>query len=493
MRKIQRWFPLGLPFLALLLAVVLLPGGPVASAEDAPTPAPGPAGAGGEPAMGEEELPSDDEELDIPTSLDLKIKTSIERGVKWLKQAQKPDGSWGLIKGNAVYGGGKSDPNDGQMPAGSTALALFTLLKCKVPHDDPIVKKGFNFLRSKYYTPGSAYEVSMLLLAVTATADPFKKTKASVAQGERIKFPAGDWRSWAQKLHDVLLSKRQKAKKMGWRYNETGHESQEAPGGNEDLSSTQMAALALLAAERCGIKTESRVWNDLITYAMKQQEDEGPEWERAVYDRPPKDLDPKKLSDKDRERYGPQGGAGDGGKAPKDHARGYSYIKSSSLPADEGGATGGMTACGIGTIMMARYILMQRKDPLWEKRDQAAVQKSIYDGCAWLDMHWNPFENPQKRSMNVYHIYYMYCIERAFDLIGNQKLGKHMWYMEMASQLTGRQSDKGFWNSNSTHQPEEVLDTCFALLFLKRSTKGGIPYGSITGGGDEPPADNRGR
>ena len=80
-----------------------------------------------------------------------------------------------------------------------------------------------------------------------------------------------------------------------------------------------------------------------------------------------------------------------------------------------------MTACGIGTIMMARYILMGRKDPLWEKRDQAAVQKSIYDGCAWLDMHWNPFENPQKRSMNVYHIYYMYCIERAFDLIGNRQ------------------------------------------------------------------------
>jgi hypothetical protein len=72
-------------------------------------------------------------------------------------------------------------------------------------------------------------------------------------------------------------------------------------------------------------------------------------------------------------------------------------------------------------------------------------------------------------------------------------LGKNVWYEAMASQLVGRQQDKGFWNSNSTHKPEEVLDTCFALLFLKRSTKGGIPYGSITGGGDEPPADNRGR
>ena len=63
----------------------------------------------------------------------------------------------------------------------------------------------------------------------------------------------------------------------------------------------------------------------------------------------------------------------------------------------------------------------------------------------------------------------------------------------MAQQLVGRQNEKGFWDSNSTHKPGEVLDTCFSLLFLKRSTKGGIPYGSITGGGDEPPADNRGR
>ena len=29
-----------------------------------------------------------------------------------------------------------------------------------------------------------------------------------------------------------------------------------------------------------------------------------------------------------------------------------------------------------------------------------------------------------------------------------------------------------FWNTNATHDPKDVLDTCFALLFLKRATRG---------------------
>ena len=104
--------------------------------------------------------------------------------------------------------------------------------------------------------------------------------------------------------------------------------------------------------------------------------------------------------------------------------------------------------------MMARYILSKRDDAAWKARDQKAVQQAIYDGCAWLDANWSPYDNPQKRSENVYHIYYMYCIERAFDLIGNRLLGKHPWYEEMARQLTGRQDPKGFWDSKASHKPE---------------------------------------
>ena len=446
---------------------------------------------GAEPGMdAEPKGDGDEEDSDTPVATQEKVQRAVDRGVKWLKQRQLPDGSWGLVEGNAAYGGGNTGTAY-KHPAGATALALYTLLKCKEPVTDPVVMKGFKYLRDKQKQPGGAYETSMMLLAVTAVADPFKKVKASEAQGDKVKFPAGDWRDWAQKLHDNLLAKRAKAKMLGWRYMVEGNVAT-PPGGNEDLSSTQLAVLSLLAAERCGIKTDSKVWNDVIGYSMKQQADDGPEWDRSVYDRK-KGPDGAKASpggsDPEKGRYAPPPGA----KPTKDKARGFAYIKSDKLSADEGQPTGGMTACGIGNIMVARYVLSKREDKAWANRDQKAVQQSIYDGCAWLDANWLTYGNPGKQSENVYHIYHMYCCERAFDLIGNNLLGKHYWYNDFAGELVARQHEKGFWNSNSTHKPEEVLDTCFALLVLKRSTKGGIPYGSITGGGDEPPEDNRGK
>src|SRR5262245_28906661 len=481
---LTRGLPLLVPALSLALAALLLGGGPrVYGGDD--TPPPGPPDAGkAEPAMSEGRSTEDDaEDPDVPQSTDEKVKAAIQKGVAWLKNAQLPDGSWGVVDGGEKYGGGKEDSKTYKHPAGPTALALYALLKSKEPLDEPHVKKGFQYLRQKYRIPGGSYETSMMLLAVTATADPFKKTSASVAQGEKIKFPGGDWKDWAIKLHSSLMSKR--AKNAGWRY---GHGGQDPAGGSTDNSSTQLAALALLAAERCGIKTDNKVWNDMVTFAMAQQEEDGPEWDRAVYDRSPKD--PSKVTDKDKGRYAPAAGE----TSIKDKARGFAYIRSmKGKNPDEGEATGGMTACAIGTIMMARYILTKpdRNDATWAARDQAQIQQSIYDGCAWLDKNFSPWDNPGKSKENLYFVYYLYCCERAFDLIGNNLLGKHHWYVEMADQICGRQDPKGFWESNTTLNPQKVMDTSFALLFLKRSTKGGIPYGRITGGGDDPPADSR--
>jgi hypothetical protein len=268
---------------------------------------------------------------------------------------QLPDGSWGLIEGNRAYGGGEMKGAEYKHPAGATALVLYTLLKCKVPVDDPYIKKGFAYLRSKQKIPGGSYECAMMLLAVTAVADPFKKVKASEAQGEKVKFPGGDWREWAQKLHDTLLDKRRKAGKgaLGWRYQTPN--TNPAPGGEQDLSSTQLAALALLAAERCGIKTESKVWNDIITFAMAQQEDDGPEWPRAVYDRPPKGVDTSKLSDADKSRYGRP-------RAPARVRRTRRGASATSRTASSRAmASGGMTACGIGSIDVATSLMTRRR------------------------------------------------------------------------------------------------------------------------------------
>ena len=418
----------------------------------------------------------------VPAALTERIGKAIERGVRWLKQRQLPDGSWGLIEGNEKYGGGSTAPGAAYThPAGSTALALYALQKSGVSVDDPVVKRGFSYLRQRQRIPGGSYEAAMMLLAVTATTDPSHASRESEAAGDRVKL-SGDMLAWAQKLHATLLEKRAKARTLGWRYQV---DASVPPGGNEDLSSTQLVAMALLAADRCGIRTDARVWNDLITFAMKQQEFDGPEWPRAVYDRHPIGQGPPDGKDAEG-RYAPAKGVA----LPKDRARGFAYIKSDTLSPDEGQPTGGMTACGLGVIQMARYVLAKREDKAFAQRDRKAVQQSFYDGLAWLDKNWSSYANPMKQRENVYHIYYLYAVERALDLVGNVLLGRHPWYAEMAEQLVARQTEKGYWDSDSTHKPGEVLDTSFALLFLRRATRV-IDGGSVTDPGDTPPKDNR--
>ena len=301
----------------------------------------------------------------------------------------------------------------------------------------------------------------MMLLAVCATADPFKTSTATRRNEEKLKLK-GTYRKWAQDLHRHLLDKKSG---QGWRYNITGQPA--APhGGPRDLSSTQLAALALFAAHRLKIRAPDDVWEDILQFSLDQQDSDGPE----VVTKDP-------LTQEEIRRK----------------SRGFAYIKGLEHP-EEGQATGSMTACGIANIMMARFILSDggRKREEWDARpDAAKVQAAVEDGLTWLAENWSPNTNPRKKEMNVYHLYWMYAVERAMDLVGKQKIGNHLWYSEMGQNLINAQSEEGFWDSQSAHKPAAVLDTCFALLFLKKATQGQIPFPSITGGSDEPPVDNR--
>ncbi len=384
------------------------------------------------------------------------VSKAIDKGVAWLRKKQGRSGSWGSLKGNSTYGGGESS-NQGQNPSGLTSLCLYALLKCKQPLRDPVIKKGFAYIWDNHKIPNNDYDVSMLLLAVTATAD---NSKMSATAKKRAKPKlAGRYRGWANKLAAELVKRRSE---RGWRYNQPNLE----PQGGEDLSSTQLAALALFAADRCGIRVKKKVWEDILAYSLEQQESDGPE---VTYKDP---VDPN-LNRTAR-------------------ARGFAYMIESDDP-DEG-PTGGMTACGLANVEMARFILSDggRKRDQWNKRSDAKkVQTALYDGIAWLEKNWSPFANPKKQRRQIYHVYWLYALERAMDLLSLRLVGSHNWYNEMGQELLNRQASDGHWATGTTLEPNDTMDTAFALLFLKRATKGSIPFGSVTGGSDEPPEDNR--
>jgi hypothetical protein len=346
-----------------------------------------------------------------------------------------------------------------------------------------------------------------MILALCARYDQYKRTKNSAAAAKAGKLRISDKEDleWLHTLVQGLVEKRggpvaesaAPEEKRGWRYNvpvvslsaSTGRgtstwKRDSKPGhiANQDMSSTQLAALALYSAHRFGVKVEPQVWWDILELTLSHQEEDGPE----------------------HARHDPAYTAG-GYAAPKDKARGFMYIKGSP-EGSEGKATGSMTACGLGTILICKEVLCESekgRKKFLEKKYDSVVERATWDALAWLDRNWSPFNNPH--SAYGYPIYYLYSLERAMDILGKNLVGKHLWYTEGARQILDNDKPveveerlkKGtrrvpgtYWMTGATHEPKDVLDTCFALLFLKRATKGLVPRGAVTGG-DGAPADNR--
>ena len=469
----------------------------------------------------EADKPSEGDDLgdqDVP--FHEQVNEAITKGTYWLhgkptffSERKNQFATWGLVKGSKIYGGGTGPQY--RHPAGPTALALYTLLKCGVDPKDPVIEKGFNWLREKHTvkeqwdgTDGQgavwdhtmaagAYENSVMILALTAKYDQYKKTSASrnAKKAKKLKIKDREDREWLVQLTQGLIDRRgygdegaTTEEKMGWRYNtpkltlgRSGgswiRNSNKGHIANQDLSSTQLATLALFSAARFGVKVPVDIWKDVLAFTLRHQEDDGPEVERHV---------PGYIPD----RYGK--------KEWIDKARGFVYIKGSP-EGSEGKATGSMTCCGIANLLICREMIAKdKKARAWfmESGMLKKVDQSIHDGLAWLDRNWSSFQNPKSRY--GYHIYYLYCMERAMDILGKRLVGKRLWYPEGAKQILSRQKkaestiqlkrgktrteDSVYWMTDSTHEPKDVLDTCFALLYLKRATQGLVPPTAVTGG-----------
>lgn len=125
-------------------------------------------------------------------------------------------------------------------------------------------------------------------------------------------------------------------------------------------------------------------------------------------------------------------------------ARGWSY-------GNKGTAYGSMTAGAVGALVICDYILGSD----WKK------DENVNAGLSWLRDNFTVTENANHGMK--YHYYYLYGLERTGMLYGIEKLGKFDWYYEGATHLLDAQADDGSWGG--------ALDTCFALLFLKKSTR----------------------
>lgn len=159
------------------------------------------------------------------------VSESIERGVKYLKSVQAPNGSWSEYLGQTGAKG---------------ALATLALLSCGVKADDPAVAASLRYLRT--IRPKQTYAISLQTMVLCA-AEPKKDLiliQDNVRYLEQQQFATG-------------------GRKGAWGY----------PTGPGDNSNSQFALLALYEAERVGAKVKPQTWRRAYDYWLSAQLPDG--------------------------------------------------------------------------------------------------------------------------------------------------------------------------------------------------------------------------
>jgi hypothetical protein len=352
-----------------------------------------------------------------PAELRARVNKAVDKGVGLLLQRQKDDGSWAA-----------DGPDLKHQRLGVTSLCVLACLEGGVAPDDQRVEKAFGFLRTLPLE--KTYSVSVLLLALHAryggTDDAFAQDGTDAYGDPAKKDPCVSKlnptdREWMERAVAYLV---QHQSQGTWRYPEQGY----------DLSNTQYALLGLWAASRCGAKVPQEVWSTALEALLAAQERTGPETL----------LRRTEARGEYRVVF-----------TEKARARGFRYRPEDTL-------TGSMTAAGMAGLAICQDELWASRRFTPEQRDR--TRKGLRDAMAWLQENFDVTKNPG-HPQGGWHFYWLYGLERAGILARARFLGTKDWYLEGATWLLGNQRSDGGWQTEHL-----LLDTAFAVLFLKRST-----------------------
>lgn len=450
--------------LAILAALALLSGSPVAAADD-------PAAPGVPPAPPKPPVDPKKARADFDAAQKAfvaSVNQAIDAGQKHLLDTQGPDGDWSDRKAGAAI------PPDAY---GELALVLTALAKTGVKPTHPKMQLGVKlmgqllverrgFQRFQGTLPGhrtyAAACVAMLYDALYVE-HPHRGPDGKMSPAKmKDALPKGE----RDEIRDIVTFFTGTQRKHLWRY-------PGPPADDEDLSATQYALLGLITAGRVGAHAPPAVYRRALERLLAWQEVKAGDAAELVplwFENPA--WDPS-------DRY-PRYAAG-----PRFPARGWSYQ-------GKGKVTGSMTCAGISCLAIIKDRLKQPglKPPAsLSKEEEKAVDRAINCGIAWLSKNFTVTENPGDGA--GWHYYYLYGMERAASLIGLANIGPHDWYREAATYLVQQQRADGSWPPSGDKATDSARQTAFALLVLERAT---VPTGygppPTTGGVEDEPKVN---
>ena len=159
-----------------------------------------------------------------------KVRESIARGIRYLKESQSVKGTW------------TPHPN---FTGGVTALCTLALLEAGVPPDDPCVQQGLRELRNfQSSAPKRTYTIALMTMVFCRAGNPADRLLIR----KNVK--------WLEKQQI------QKGKNKGaWGYDDRGG----------DPSNAQFAILALYQASLAGMEVQQKTWQTALEYWEKKQ------------------------------------------------------------------------------------------------------------------------------------------------------------------------------------------------------------------------------
>src|SRR5262245_42309733 len=172
-----------------------------------------------------------------------RVKKSIDKGVEFLRQKQRDNGSWEHTIPLA------------QFQCGETCLAILALLNAGVPPEDRMIQRGLKYLRG--VQPTHTYSRALQTMAFAEAGQAVDRERID----ENVR--------WLIKNRVI-----KEGKFIGWTYTSGMH-------GTADGSNTQYAVLGLLAGKQGGSIINKEIWESIRDLYVRTQNPTSGAWTYA--------------------------------------------------------------------------------------------------------------------------------------------------------------------------------------------------------------------
>jgi hypothetical protein len=397
-----------------------------------------------------------------------KINRSIESGLDFLKKSQNPDGAWGL--GHFI---------------GHAALGGLTMLECGLPATDMHIQRSATYVRQNLSLCNQNYEASLAILFLDRLGDPRDRVLIQ-SLALRILASQCECGGWSYGCNatppDEMLQL--------WTFLHS-HKPLVAGAKNPAIH---------VPLPRDPMKPDDPIqqFSERLLATSKNGKDLKP-IDRASLPPQLQNLMVVKSHGKAKGKHEFRDGGSDNSNTqfallalwaarrhdvPSDQAILAVYTRFMISQCSDGGwayyhqnketGTDTMTCVGLLGEAMGYGVAPEKmpnpKNPkeLMNKSalDDPAVQKAFKKLASHIG---EPSKDENRKDFPVENLYFLWSVERVAMLYDLKTVNGKDWYGWGAQLLVHTQAESGEWPSAEYHGRHPVLNTCFALLFLRRS------------------------